>query len=710
MPNAVERLMVTVDVEAQPPRSPEKPLDRLVWGRFPEGEFGIGTMMSIADRHGVKLTMFLDFAEEYLYGDALLDVGREIHRRGHDLQLHIHQSFLPNSFYAERGIERVHDLNQAGAPAADAFADFLCERHAFVTGGQAVAFRGGGYLFNGALLTSLGRNGVAVDSSYNPSRATAPLNIGGMPQFRWDSGIIELPISTVYDFRRSRRHFDYNFNSSLLLKAPENEYLDRHDRFLDSFYSQRGEHAVAVLVLHSWSFLELENGVFSRPNPDAPERFERLLAAIASKRKVINSGQFTELANSGALRIAGPIQFKYEPLTPALPPPKTDDNRSPGSIGGDEPSCIICGTKHNAFKDFNGHGRLCSGCGSLERQRVFGTLYLDFMREEFELAGKRVLIVVPSASEIRFLKARGVTDIQTLDVRPELKPDTIADVCAMPQVESDRFDAVIASNVFTRVQDLDGCIGELHRVLKPGGRLFTSDPLTFGSSTREFAALEDITRWYGRQVYDTYKIGTFRSLGDLDLLRKLERRFVVKTMFGRDAPTGAKIVWHVSIKANDRQLARPIVKEAIETEQSSGPSGPGLTDAPALEGGTLRLARPSPLQRVTHCTVCGGALAAVTDGENCPDCGARARTRSLEPVLTHIVEPLIADKAILEFPLLAFAMTTAEHALLKAVFPVFKSASLFGSYSSNHESGVDVRDLSRYPEELVQWRVWNPFI
>src|SRR5215211_5686314 len=113
--------MITIDVEARPPRSKTDPLDRLIWGRFPEGEFGIGRMMSIAERHGVKLTMFLDYAEEHLYGDALLDVGREILRRGHDLELHIHPEFMPDGFFAARGHKRVDDIRQTNAALADAY-------------------------------------------------------------------------------------------------------------------------------------------------------------------------------------------------------------------------------------------------------------------------------------------------------------------------------------------------------------------------------------------------------------------------------------------------------------------------------------------------------------------------------------------------------------------------------------------------------------
>lgn len=69
----IRKLMITVDVEAQPGRAEKDHLDRLIWGKFPHGRCGIGEMMDVADKYGAKITMFLDYCEEYLYGDALFD-------------------------------------------------------------------------------------------------------------------------------------------------------------------------------------------------------------------------------------------------------------------------------------------------------------------------------------------------------------------------------------------------------------------------------------------------------------------------------------------------------------------------------------------------------------------------------------------------------------------------------------------------------------
>ena len=88
------KCVLSVDVEALRLRAADQHVETLIYGRLNGGEWGIGRMMDIADRHNVKITFFLDFAEVELYGEKLLDVGRYIVSRGHDLQIHCHYDIL----------------------------------------------------------------------------------------------------------------------------------------------------------------------------------------------------------------------------------------------------------------------------------------------------------------------------------------------------------------------------------------------------------------------------------------------------------------------------------------------------------------------------------------------------------------------------------------------------------------------------------------
>lgn len=73
------------------------------------------------------------------------------------------------------------------------------------------------------------------------------------------------------------------------------------------------------------------------------------------------------------------------------------------------------------------------------------------------------------------------TRYRTLDKRGEFKPDIIADIQDMPEVDSDGEDCVIAAFVLYQVPDVRAALREFQRVLKPGGILFVTFTHTRGS-------------------------------------------------------------------------------------------------------------------------------------------------------------------------------------------------------------------------------------
>lgn len=236
----------------------------------------------------------------------------------------------------------------------------------------------------------------------------------------------------------------------------------------------------------------------------------------------------------------------------------------------DGPKCYVCGTPADLFVDFNGPRRKCSGCGATERHRLFAAHYDNFIRDEFDLAGKSVLLVAPIAIERRLFAERNITDFKTIDANPKFKADYQADLCNMPEVPSGEFDAVYASFVLACVYDLDACLSEIRRVLKPGGRFFSCDPVTVGRPTVEQTDVEKITYWYGRDLYDKYKIGNYRSFGDVDLIAKLQEFFVVKTYHGIDVGAGSKaFVWSMGIKTatSHSRDRRCITCNSVMTEE-----------------------------------------------------------------------------------------------------------------------------------------------
>lgn len=298
------RLMITVDVEAFPKRAEKDHVERLIWGRYPDRCGGIGEMMSIADKYGVKLVMFLDYVEEYLWGEQIQEVAREIHARGHDLQLHSHPENFPDSFWEERSIPRLKLANNATDEQADAMLQFLRERQLRATGVAPIAYRGGGYRYGAATVRALGRHGIRLNSSYVATSDNQLFKAGRLRQYRWDNGCLEAPISCMSLYKSQEKFYHLNFNHSSCSDVRQMMLS------LEAFYRQMGDDAIAVMVMHSWSFSkELENGHFSTPLPENIERFERFLQAIADKVEVIDSAAAVRLIESGAAPVAGTVSI-----------------------------------------------------------------------------------------------------------------------------------------------------------------------------------------------------------------------------------------------------------------------------------------------------------------------------------------------------------------------------------------------------------------
>lgn len=583
------RLMLSVDVEAFEMRSKVAPVDRLIWGRFPEGDYGLERIMSIAEASGARLSTFLDYPEVWAYGDGFLDVGREILRRGHDLNLHLHLDCVPRDYFSKRGLAE-GNLNTLDDEAMRALVSDVVELHGRVTSQAPAALRGGGYRYNGSLLRALSSAGVKASSNYNRAAKLQPYDLGPRRQFRWETNTIELPIATQRGFLGRPYEAHFNFNIAPFIQVDTATALANSQVFLDRFYAEHGEDAVAVFVLHSWSFLRMDvGGEFSSVNQAAPERLAALLSAWSKWADIVTATDVVALADSGTLRIDGPLP---------IPSRMTLDGPEASSISNEaEPSpplatCSICDTPIKDFIDYNGPKRQCPTCGSTERQRVFAQLYAQSIRPEFDLATKRLLIVAPAASEKRFLKAHGV-GWRSIDIRPEAKTDIIGDLCDLSNIADCTFDAVVASFVLTCVHDVDACLAELNRILRPGGRLLTCDPLSFGKPTVEYTDLARITSWYGKEAYDKYRIGSFRTFGDADLPRLIQKHgFAVTPLHGFDAATQSTWVWFMSAKdqSRDTTLAEPTLADVGAFDEPTRVPRGTLPGQVEVEGLKLRVA------------------------------------------------------------------------------------------------------------------------
>ena len=209
--------------------------------------------------------------------------------------------------------------------------------------------------------------------------------------------------------------------------------------------------------------------------------------------------------------------------------------------------CSICSGKE--FELYSSkRPRRCVKCGSLERSRTIPKLFFENLGKE--LLSQKILHVSPNISPVRserlFFNQAGASHVTTLDIRPQIKPDIIADLCNMPQVESDSFDVVFANCVLNHVYDDEAALSEIHRVLRDKGLFIV---WVMGSGTLKTTMDANPTDWYGDAAMETYRVGTYRHYGETDFTAQLRRHFSkVRSYEKFDAVTEQSCCWYVCEK------------------------------------------------------------------------------------------------------------------------------------------------------------------
>ena len=78
-----------------------------------------------------------------------------------------------------------------------------------------------------------------------------------------------------------------------------------------------------------------------------------------------------------------------------------------------------------------------------------------------------------------FRRFLGCSSYLGIDTNIERRPGIVADVAAIP-VRAGKLDSVLCTEVIEHVPDPDAVIAEIHRVLKPGGKLLLTAPMSWG--------------------------------------------------------------------------------------------------------------------------------------------------------------------------------------------------------------------------------------
>jgi len=179
---------------------------------------------------------------------------------------------------------------------------------------------------------------------------------------------------------------------------------------------------------------------------------------------------------------------------------------------GQTVGCPCCGGTFRRFIPRYGVDLLCPQCLSLRRHRSFW-LFLEERLSAVAGTELAILHIAPEEGISERLRTRAGTRYVTADADPGSVAEMAFDIMAIPFPDQS-FDIALCNHVLEHVEDDRIAMGELLRVLKPNGFLYSHHPIDFQLER----TVEDAT------VTDPAERA--RLFGQHDHLRRYGRDFV----------------------------------------------------------------------------------------------------------------------------------------------------------------------------------------
>ena len=308
-------ILLTCDVEALEFPTNSTCTDRCIYGsnlQNTAAHFGIEKMMDVAEQFGAKILFFYDVFTELSYPGASSKIFELINSRHHHFELHAHIEHIPDSWWNMHGFQRP-------TWASNYFDDFtarlvygeavsLFEK---ITSRRPIAFRAGSWRYCAQTLQALKDLGIDYSFNYYPPTAyRTPFHhgtdAGVLPSFQWNIGLTELPAAVICG--------PNSFSPQLKYFGFESHRLDKRElyiNFMRHFVEQQPDHEIAILVMHSWSFLTNGDGDrFQMASQEHVDALSQFLEETKSDYALVTFEQVrNRISNPERKLLSVPIQF-----------------------------------------------------------------------------------------------------------------------------------------------------------------------------------------------------------------------------------------------------------------------------------------------------------------------------------------------------------------------------------------------------------------
>ncbi len=162
---------------------------------------------------------------------------------------------------------------------------------------------------------------------------------------------------------------------------------------------------------------------------------------------------------------------------------------------GNNVTCSVCDNNFSKFIQLENNELLCPNCGCLPRTRRL----LELIENEGSLSTKKLLHFSPPKGFRSKLKQLGLGAYITTDYEGEFDADKWLNIEEIEE-PNNKYDIIICYHVLEHIIKDEQAMGELYRILKPGGVCFIQTPFKEGEIYEDYSitSKEDRLEHFGQ--------------------------------------------------------------------------------------------------------------------------------------------------------------------------------------------------------------------